>query len=179
MRLLLSVIPILLLTACSSSNNYSEYMGYWQQDDVKSNAKVAKIYQDGDTYLMDSNIYTDTSISGGKTAPAVLTANEGKLSWTTGMGAADLGLSENGETLYVANKTFTKIDEGKANEIGEILKTCAELREQHSASIKGLKLFTDAYEAEKEQITAEYADKYAPYKDVCRLPGNIKRKLAE
>ena len=177
MRLLLSVIPILLLTACSSSSNYSEYMGYWQQDDVKSNAKVAKIYQDGDTYLMDANIYTDKTTSVRNAAPAVLTANEDKLSWSTGMGSAELGLSDDGSTLYVANNTFTKIDEAKANEIGEKLKTCAELKDQYSTSINDIQLFSDGAAAEKEQITAEFTEKFTPYKDVCRLPGSIERNL--
>lgn len=177
MRLLLSTIPILLLTACSNSSNYSEYMGYWQQDNVKSDAKVAKIYQDGDTYLMDGNIYTDKSTSVRNAAPAVLTANEDKLSWSTGMGAVELGLSADNKKLYVSNNTFTKIDEAKANEIGENLKTCAELRDQYSTSIKDLKLFTDGYEAKKEQINAEFTEKLAPYKDVCRLPSGIKTNL--
>lgn len=171
-----------MLAACSSNDGYSGYIGYWQHDGISDrnmDAKIAKIYKDGDTYLINADVNSDFDIlRNRKRVPYTLSANDGNLTWDTGMGSVELGVSKDGDTLYASNSTFTKIDDAKANKIAEKLKTCAELTEQHSAIYKKLKVASPQYQAKNKEITAEFADKFSPYEDVCRLPNFVKTELS-
>ncbi len=174
----LKIVPITLavfLTACGGEPT-TDFMGYWQQDDMGSlDARVAKIYKDGDTFLIDFNIYKDTNAFGRSEKPQVLSNNGGKLSINTGLGAIELGLSENKDKLYVSDQTYSKIDEAKANEIQDKLSTCKELRQSFVESIKSLGYTKEAQE-KRNQIELDYKAKFQPYTGTCNIPSTLRTR---
>lgn len=204
MRLLLSVLCISLLSACSSNDNntsssnneiasekqvsevssgdqYSKYIGYWHSNNTPKNSHtiVSQISKDGDNYIVNPDVNFDLAINTTReNAPVVLTPNDNKLVANNDRGnTMELSLSDDGQTLNTQNGSFTKIDEVKANEITAKIQTCVDLTEQYNASYEGVDVTSPEYTAQNKAIIADFADKFTPYKGVCSIPSPINSEL--
>lgn len=105
---LLTLITLLTALAGCSGDSYEKYTGHWKQVDSEP-ARVLQISRNGETYLLNSNVFMKTDFFGNKKKPVVLKKSEGQLSIATGLGNGVLGLSEDGNTLYMANKEYIKL----------------------------------------------------------------------
>lgn len=100
---------IIFITACSK-NPYQNYIGYWELEDAKS-VRVLKISKDGETYLIQDNVFSATKFGGGENKPTVLSESDNKLTINTGLGSMALGLSENGNVLFANGQTYKRIQD--------------------------------------------------------------------
>lgn len=107
-KILLSSI-FLLLSSCNLSVDYSDYIGYWQLNDSEK-TEVAKIFRDGEIYLLDKNILSEGLLLKRSLKPTVFIIKDNKLTTSNAKGADQLELSDNKETLYFGDKTYSKID---------------------------------------------------------------------
>ncbi|MBE0407731.1 hypothetical protein ACT3TI_12695 [Psychrobacter sp. AOP22-C1-22] len=199
MRLLLSILSISILSACSSTNDHTEkeysisdktnYIGYWQAD-RDSNYKntsisISEIYKDGDTYMLNTDVNyeflpkpppnpmitqeEDEEIS------ALTEGETGELIWSDNMGMAVVfKLTKDGEKLRTSmgNEPLSRVDEATVNKISEQIETCAELTEQYT-------LASSKTPPQNKQTVEEFADKFAPYEEVCKVPEKVKDKLRQ
>lgn len=174
----LTALPLILavsLSACSGSGDkYSDYLGYWENKDISQFTgeevlKVAQISKDGESYLFKENIMST------KSKPLLLTANEGKLSANTGLGAIDFSLSDDKNTLYVSNKNFKKIDESLANQYQQDAEDCKTAITNYRAETKdqgvSQSVFLDDGQIKlKEQIQAKYKLEFERLQPYCKSP---------
>lgn len=203
MRLLLSILFVSMLTACSSSDEstsstnteitskeqvsqvsqvnsgdaYSDYIGYWHSNTAPNGGHtiVSEVYKDGDSYIVNPDINFDlASNTTRKNTPVVLTPNNNKLLAEDDKGnTMELSLSDDGQTLNIQNGSFTKIDKAKADEITAKIETCVGLTEQFNARYESLDVTSPEFKAQDEAIVSEFADKFTPYRDICAIPRTI------
>jgi hypothetical protein len=155
-----SLITIVLLSGCMG-DPYEKYIGLWERQD-KDAYEVMDISKDGETILMNDNILKEKNSFGGKKKSMVLKKSEGQLSIDTGFGSAQLGLSENGDTLRVANQSYKRININRLNKIKEEIKIKKEEQEKNIASCSSL---IKEYSEKKEVILSSYKSSWAVSKE--------------
>lgn len=113
----LIIFSAITLLGCSG-DPYDKYIGYWEKKDAKRH-EILQISKDGETYLMNDNIFRETDAFGRKKNATVLKKSEGQFSVENGFGSIVLGLSEDGKTLHAANQSFVKISDDAVSTIRE------------------------------------------------------------
>jgi len=150
------ILISIVLLGCSG-DPYDKYVGYWQKKDVK-HYEVLQINKDGETYLMNDNIFRETDAFGRKKNATVLKKSEGQFSVENGFGSIVLGLSEDGNTLHAASHTFVKISE---DEISSILEKIAREKKDKEKN----KTLCDALSSEYKEATAMLSQTDMGYKE--------------
>ncbi|MGP9666746.1 hypothetical protein [Psychrobacter sp. AOP31-A1-22] len=208
MRLLLSILFVSMLTACSSSDEntsstnteitskeqvsqvnsgdaYSDYIGYWHSNTAPNGGHtiVSEVYKDGDSYIVNPDINFDlASNTTRKNTPVVLTPNNNKLLAEDDKGnTMELSLSDDGQTLNGqsggSTKSFTRLDKAKADEITATIKTCVDLYDQFNARSNELPVGSHEFKPQSEALNSDFADKFAPYRDLCHVPNGVESEL--
>ena len=144
-KLLIASILSIFLLGCSG-DPYEKYLGYWKKNDTEYH-QVLQISKDGETYLLNDNVFQETNFAGNKKKPSVLKKSENQLSIENGFGGVTLGISKDSKTLHAANMEYTKISpsefetikseveaERKQNEQNKVL--CKTLNDEYSAATK-------------------------------------------
>lgn len=139
-KFIIASILSFFLLGCSG-DPYEKYIGYWKKKDSK-HPQVLQISKDGETYLLNNNIFQETDFSGNKKKSAVLKKSENQLFVENGMGSATLGLSGDEKTLHIANMEYAKISQSELESIK------SEVEENKIKKEKNKKLC--------EEINAEY-----------------------
>ncbi len=128
MRLFLLTITLLLLTACS--NSLDKYVGYWKMNNDSDSIILLKISKaDNSTYIVNQDILSDHK-------DLVLTEANGNLVVSTGFGQFPLVISEDGQTLRVEGRSYSKVDNQVAEEIEKNNTNCNVLRDQYLDELK-------------------------------------------
>lgn len=146
-RFIFAALLITLLAGCLG-DPYEKYIGYWKKNDTKY-PQVLQIYKDGETYLLNHNVFQETDFRGNKKNAVVLKKSENQLSVENGFGSTTLGLSDDNKTLHAANMQYTKISSSEFDKLKseiEVAKKqkeenktlCAALNEEYKASKKGV-----------------------------------------
>jgi hypothetical protein len=149
----LYVLAVLVLVGCSG-DPYARYIGLWQLQDSPW-PKVLEITKDGDTYLADENVLSTKDIFGNVKKPMVLKKSEGQLSVDTGLGSAELGLSEDENTLHAMDREYKRITSG---ELQTIQAKIEQDRVEAEKNKELCKTMNDDYVKEKSKLTAMYRD---------------------
>jgi hypothetical protein len=89
-RFIFAALTFIFLAGCSG-DPYEKYIGYWKKNDAKY-PQVLQIYKDGETYLLNHNVFQETDFAGNKKNAMVLKKSEDQLSVENGFGSATLGL---------------------------------------------------------------------------------------
>lgn len=129
---------LLLLCACAKSDDYKNYLGYWQEEDSRNKA-IAEISKDGDTYLINRNIFREKDLIGKMIKPSVLIAKDGKLTLNQEIEMTPLSLSEDQQKLYFDSRTYTRVDNAKAPMIQKAFNDCKNLRSSYRAEVAQVK----------------------------------------
>lgn len=117
---------------------------------------ILQIKQDGSNHLLTLDILSERHAN----KPYALTQKDGKLAVSTGFGEAVLTLSDDGNTLYLDNKNYHKIDESTKDKLVTLQDNCKALSEQFSSEYKGVKLFTDGFQQKQDAIVQTYVQKF-------------------
>ncbi|MGP5068117.1 hypothetical protein [Psychrobacter faecalis] len=208
MRLLLSVLLVSMLTACSSNDEntsssgnestseeqvsqvnsgdtYSDYIGYWHSNAASRirHTKVSEIYKDGDNYMINPDVNFDLSINDfSENTQVMLKPSDSKLLAKSERGdTMELSLSDDGQTLNGqsggSTKSFTRLDKAKADEITATIKTCVDLYDQFNARSNELPVGSHEFKPQSEALNSDFADKFAPYRDLCHVPNGVESEL--
>jgi hypothetical protein len=70
--------------------------------------QVLEIKRDGDTILIDDDVFVQHDMLGRPKQPTVMSQDNGRLSIATGLGNAPVGLSADNEFLHVADQKFRR-----------------------------------------------------------------------
>lgn len=162
----------LFFSGCSANNGnqYDSYMGYWQQNDTKRAISIAHVIKDGESFLIKENILSD------KDKPMLLSNKDGKLSVNIDLGSVELGLSEDKKTLYIAKKTFQKIDEKTAMKHKQEYDDCRLVQNNYTSEAKEQGVYARAFlppdkKTLQENINNKYRVKFDKLPN-CQRPFN-------
>jgi hypothetical protein len=153
----LLIIAFLLLSACSD-DPYKKYLGLWERQKDSGRDEVMEITKDGETFLMTDNVFGTKSPISGKikpSKPVVLKKLEGQLSVATPFGGFPFGLSENEDTLRVADQSYKRIDENRLNDIKAKIEQKKIERKKNIEVCNNVKA---TYKVEKQKVAETYKD---------------------
>ena len=164
MRIFLFTLLALVLTACSKP--YDKYIGYWKAEGTKS-PRVLEIYKEGkDTYLVNDNILSEKDWFGNKKNGTVLEQTDKELGVNNGLTVVKFNVSEDGKTLRISNKQYTKISEDEVQTIVKNKQACDDLRTKYLEEAKTFNIFAKTDEKTKqEQIKESYLAKQKEISD--------------
>lgn len=164
MRIFLFTLLALALTACSKP--YDKYIGYWKAEGTKF-PRVLEIYKEGkDTYLVNDNILSEKDWFGNKKNGTVLEQTDKELGVNNGLTVVKFNVSEDGKTLRISNKQYTKITEDEVQAIVKNKQACDDLRTKYLEEAKTFNLFAKTAEKTKqEQIKESYLAKQKEISD--------------
>lgn len=143
---------ILMLAACGKSGA-ERYVGYWQEQDDKR-IVISEIKQENGNYFAVDNI-----VAQGKNAEKqiVLSEKEGELVLNSGVGDVPLKLSDDGKSMFVGKKSFTKIDAATKDKIVAHEEKCRQLSDEFAAAEKALPgTMSNEYKAAEEALQQKY-----------------------
>lgn len=150
------ILSSIILFGCSG-DPYDKYVGYWKKKEAKHH-EVLQISKDGETYLMNDNIFRETDAFGRKKSATVLKKSEGQLSVEHGFGSIVLGLSEDGKLLHAANQAFSKISEDDVSTIREKIA-------QEKKAMEKDKALCDALSSEYKEANTKLSQTDMDYKE--------------
>ena len=158
MRIFLLTLIALTLTACSKP--YDKYVGHWKAEDTKF-TRILEIYkEDKDTYLVNDNILAENDAFRNKKNGKVLEKKDDGLGVNNGLTVIPFTVSDDGKTLRISDKRYTKITEDEVKTIVKNKKDCDALRNQYLEESKSFNLFAkDAEKAKQEQAKEGYLTK--------------------
>jgi hypothetical protein len=164
LKIFLLTLCALVLTACSKP--YDKYIGYWKADGTKS-PRILQIYQeDKETYLVNENIFAETDSFGNKKNATVLEKKENELAVNNGFGLITFNVSDDGKTLRIGNRQYSKISDDEAKIALDNKKSCDALRVEYMEATKSFNLFArDTEKNKQEKIKADYAAKQKTISD--------------
>lgn len=143
---------IFLLSACGKSGA-ERYVGYWQEHNDKY-VIVSEIKQENGNYFVVSNIVAEGKAAEKQT---VLSEKEGELVFNSGLGDMPLKLSDDGKTLFVSKKSFTKIDTSTKDKIMAHEAKCRQLSDEFAAEEKTLpNTMSKEYKAAQAALEQKY-----------------------
>ncbi|ULJ60707.1 hypothetical protein [Wielerella bovis] len=143
---------IFLLSACGKSGA-ERYVGYWQEHNDKY-VIVSEIKKENGNYFVVSNIVAEGKAAEKQT---VLSEKEGELVFNLGIGDMPLKLSDDGKTLFVDKKSFTKIDTSTKDKIMAHEAKCRQLSDEFAAETKTLpNVMSQEYKAAQEALQQKY-----------------------
>ncbi|WP_373746141.1 hypothetical protein [Neisseria dentiae] len=136
MHYLWTILVALLLAACSGES-YDRYVGLWKIENSDFPAVLAITKEDGKTYLINENILQETDFFGNKKKGRVLDLGEkGEMGINIGIGIIPVVLSEDGKTLRIDNRSYSKISESDfaafKTELEQNEKLCKQLQEEYN-----------------------------------------------
>jgi|GEM_PF-5006426 len=158
MRIFLITLFAFFLTACSKP--YDKYIGYWKAEGTQS-TRILEIYQEGkETYLVNDNILAEKDWFGNKRNGTVLEQIDKELGVNNGLTVVKFNVSEDGKTLRISNKQYTKISEDDVKTIVTNKESCDDLRTKYLAEAKTFNVFArDTEKTKQEQIKDSYLAK--------------------
>ena len=156
-KLLIASILSVFLLGCSG-DPYEKYIGYWKKNDAKY-PQVLQISKDGETYLLNNNVFQTTDFAGNKKKPSVLKKSENQLSVENGMGSTTLGLSGDSKTLHAANMEYTKISESEFEAIKSEVEAEKKQKETNTELCKKLNNEYDSATKELENAGLSFTEK--------------------
>ncbi|MDC5235431.1 hypothetical protein [Acinetobacter baumannii] len=157
MRVFLLTLIALALTACSKP--YDKYIGYWKLENSTS-PRILSIYkEDKETYLVNDNILAEKDFFGNKKTGTVLEKKEKELGVNNGLTVIPFNLSEDGKTLRIGDRMYTKISEEEVKTTLKNKEDCTNLRAKYQEESKAFNLFAKGAEKEKQdQVKEKYID---------------------
>ena len=173
-KLLIASIFTFVLFGCSG-DPYEKYIGYWKMNDAKY-PQVLQISKDGETYLLNNNVFQENDFAGNKKKPAVLKKSENQLSVENGMGSVTLGISADSKTLHAANKEYTKISESEFQIIKNEVDAEKLQKEKNKELCKALNNEYDSATKELENSSIGFSEKNEQRKTITN---NFKEKAKE
>ncbi|MDC4487142.1 hypothetical protein OHV43_13555 [Acinetobacter baumannii] len=155
MRVFLLTLIALALTACSKP--YDKYIGYWKLENSTS-PRILSIYKEGkETYLVNDNILAEKDFFGNKKTGTVLEKKEKELGVNNGLTVIPFNLSEDGKTLRIGDKMYTKISEEEVKTTLKNKEDCTNLRAKYQEKSNSFNLFAKGTEKQKQdQVKEKY-----------------------
>ncbi|MFV5624208.1 hypothetical protein VXR01_14040 [Acinetobacter baumannii] len=155
MRVFLLTLIALALTACSKP--YDKYIGYWKLENSTS-PRILSIYKEGkETYLVNDNILAEKDFFGNKKTGTVLEKKEKELGVNNGLIVIPFNLSEDGKTLRIGDKMYTKISEEEVKTTLKNKEDCTNLRAKYQEESNSFNLFAKGTEKQKQdQVKEKY-----------------------
>lgn len=155
MRVFLLTLIALALTACSKP--YDKYIGYWKLENSTS-PRILSIYkEDKETYLVNDNILAEKDFFGNKKTGTVLEKKEKELGVNNGLTVIPFNLSEDGKTLRIGDKMYTKISEEEVKTTLKNKEDCTNLRAKYQEESNSFNLFAKGTEKQKQdQVKEKY-----------------------
>lgn len=183
MRYIFSVVAALLLAACSGES-HERYVGLWKQDGVERPTVLSISKEDSKTYLLDMNILVEKDPYGNKKTGNVLTlGDKGEVGINNGLMLIPFVLSENGKTLRIDNKAYTRISESEyekfKTDLAQNEQLCKKLKTEYDAAYDSLvkespKWGASAAEHEqwskqRDNLRKQYREEKAKQIPYCRI----------
>lgn len=162
---LVVVTSMMFLTACGKKTD--NYVGYWQN----KGGAISQIKKDGSNYILVDKIVAN-GMNGTPLETLPLTEKDGKLTANIGLGDMPLALSEDNKTLYIAQQSYSKIDEAKKNETIEKAKEaqkkavelngkCQALSKEYAEKMNAIPItFDGSAKGKQDSLTQEYVAKF-------------------
>lgn len=143
MKIILLTFMALALTACSKT--YDKYLGYWQLEDTKY-PKILEIRkEDKETYLVNENILSTSSLRSSKKEYVLEKSGENGLGVNNGLTVVPFNLSEDGKTLRIDKNKYVKISE-------DVAKAAKEKAEQEAKNKEDCINLSSAYYKERAPL---------------------------